>query len=588
MENIKEPNNKEDLVFGVAKRKIPSFQQFKYLGSILTLKERWILDVCGGILILALLVGVVYTYFYNTEQVPEEGGTYSEGLVGLPEKINPVLAQTNDVDIDLSTLIFSGLLKYNDKQELVNDLITNYEISEDLKTYTFYLRRDAKWHDNEPLNAEDVLFTVSSIQDENYQSPLEPSLRGVITEKIDDYSFKMTLKEPFSPFLSSLTFGILPKHIWFDIYKISPQNVFLTEYNIQPIGSGPYMFDSLIKDKTGNIKSYNLVPFKDYYGTKPNLEKLSFTFYFDILEAYDALARKKIDGLFSVPLENKEDLRKRNSKEKIYNVKLPQYTALFFNQDGSKVLESDSARQALVWGVDRAQIINDVLGGAAVPVYTPILPGYIGHNAEVEKYGLDIEKGKSILEEGGWKTPEGEQYRKKGDQVLEFTIATVDQSEYLDTLDILKKNWEAMGFKINVDIYAVQDITDTVIKDRNYEALLFGEIAGTDPDPYAFWHSSQQEHPGLALAIFYQKDIDNLLETARETTDPEQRRLKYFHFQNVLAEEISAIFLYQPTYIYAVNRKIKGITVNNIPLPSGRFSGIENWYIETQRIRKKK
>ncbi|MFA6027708.1 MAG: ABC transporter substrate-binding protein [Patescibacteria group bacterium] len=588
MDNPKETNNKADLVFGIAKKKIPSFQQFKYLGSVLSLKERWILDVCGGILILALLTGAVYTYFFNTEQVPQKGGEYSEGLVGMPEKINPILAQTNDVDMDLSYLVFSGLFKYNENQELENDLATNYEISEDLKTYTFYLRRDAKWHDGEPLNVDDVLFTIASIQDVNYQSPLEPSLRGATAEKIDDYSFKMTLQDPFSPFLSSMTFGILPKHIWYDIYKISPQNVFLTEYNIQPIGSGQYMFDSLVKDKTGNIKSYQLIPFPDYYGAKPNLQKLNFTFYFDVFEAVDALANKKIDGLFSVPLESKEDLVKRNRKEQIYNVKLPQYTALFFNQDRSDVLDNDSVRQALVWGVDRTQIINDVLNSAGEPVYTPILKGYIGHNADVEKYGFEIEKGKSILEEGGWKVPEGEQYRKKGDQVLEFTIVTVDQPEYLDTLDILKKNWESMGFKINIDSYAVQDITDTVIKDRNYEALLFGEIAGTDPDPYAFWHSSQQEHPGLALSIFYQKDIDNLLETARQTTDAEQRRLKYFHFQNVLAEEIPAIFLYQPTYIYAVNKKIKGVTVNNIPLPSGRFAGIEDWYIETQRIRKKK
>jgi len=587
MQSLKDNSNKKpELVLGMAKKKVPSLAQFKYLGSVLSVRERWAMDICTGLIILCLIIGGIYSYFYQTIKVPQKGGEYSEGLVGYPEKINPILAQTNDVDMDLSSLIFSGLFKYNEKQELVSDLVANYEISEDLKTYTFYLQRNVKWQDGELLNADDVLFTIGSIQDENYQSPLEPSLRGVTSEKIDDYSFKLTLQEPFAPFLSILTFGILPKHIWYDIYKISPQNVLLTEYNIKPIGSGPYMFDSLVKDKDGNIKSYHLVPFKDYYGVKPNISKINFTFYSDIYEATDALARKQIDGMFAVSLESQEDLLKRNHQIAIYQIMLPQYTALFFNQDHSKILAKDEVRKALVWGVDRQQIISQVLNNAGRPVYTPILPGYIGHNADVEKYGFDLEKGKVILEEAGWTIPEGEQYRKKGEQLLEFTIDTVDQSEYLDTLDLLKTNWEAMGFKINVNTYSAEDIQDQIIKERNYEALLFGEITGTDPDPYAFWHSSQQEHPGLALAIFYQKDIDNLLETARQTTDVEQRRLKYFNFQNVLAAEIPAIFLYQPSYNYAVNKKVQGITVNNIPLPSGRFAGIANWYTATQRIKK--
>lgn len=589
MENLKsETNKKNELVFGIAKKKVPSWQQFKFLGSLLSLKERWIFDICVGVIILSLLALGIYAYYHNTETVPKKGGEYTEGLVGYPEKINPILAQTNDVDMDLASLIFSGLFKYNENQELVPDLATNYEISEDLKTYTFFLRHDAKWQDGEQLNAEDVLFTIGAIQDANYQSPLEPSLRGVTTEKIDDYSFKLTLKEPFAPFLSVMTFGILPKHIWYDIYKISPQNVFLTEYNIQPIGSGPYMFDSLVKDKAGNVKSFHLVPFSDYYGNKPYLQKLNFIFFFDSYEAVDNLARKKIDGLFAVPLESKEDLLKRNHKAAISDVRLPQYTALFFNQDQSKILIKDEVREALIWGVNRDEIISQVLKGAGKPIYSPILPGYIGHNADVEKYGFDIEKGKSILEEAGWKINEGEQYRKKDDKLLEFTIATVEQPEYLDTLELLKNNWEAMGFKINVNTYGIEDIQDQIIKERNYEALLFGEITGTDPDPYAFWHSSQQEHPGLALAIFYQKDIDNLLETARETTDLEQRRLKYFHFQNVLASEIPAIFFYQSTINYAVSSKIQGVAVNNIPMPCSRFAGITNWYINKQRIRKPK
>jgi peptide/nickel transport system substrate-binding protein len=417
---------------------------------------------------------------------------------------------------------------------------------------------------------------------------LEPSLRGVQAEKIDDYTFRLILSQPFSPFLSTLTFGILPKHVWFDIYKMSPQNVFLTEYNLEPIGSGPYMFSSLVKNKAGNIKSYQFTPYPNYYGSKPYLKEINIIFYSDVYTAADDLARKDIDGLFAVPRDMKNSLVKKNNDLNIYNMKLPQYTALFFNQDLSKkVLAKDEVREALVWGVDRQKIINDVLNGEAQAVYTPILPGYIGHNADVEKYGLDIEKGKQILEDTGWKIKDdGNPYRQKDGQVLEFTIYTVDQPEYTQVIDILKQNWEQMGFKINISLFSAEDIQEQVIKDRKYEALLFGEITGSDPDPYAFWHSSQQEHPGLALAIFYQKEIDKLLEDGRKTINEEERRLAYFHFQNVLAEEIPTVFLYSPTYIYAVSHKVQGISAKDVPLPSARFLDIVNWYTKTTRIRK--
>lgn len=586
MEEQSVNKKKPDVVLGISKGRWPSWQQFKYLGNVLTYKQRWIIDICVLSIITALIIGAIYSHYYNSELIPRDGGEYTEALVGYPERINPVLAQTNDVDLDLCGLIFSGLFKYNEKQELVNDLVQNYEIDEEQKVYTFYLRHDAKWHDQEPLTADDVLFTVEAIQDVNYQSPLESSLRGVTAEKIDDYSFKLTLEDPFSPFLSGLTFGILPKHIWYDAYKVSASNILLKEENLKPIGSGPYRFESLTKDQDGNIKSYQLVRFDDYYYTKPHIATLNFDFFYDNYAALDALAKKQVDGYFPVPADAKEELLKKNKKLAIHELKLPQYTALFFNQDHSKVLAKDEVRQALVWGVDRNKIINEALKGQGIPVYTPILEGYIGHNSEVEKYGLNLEKGKQILEDKDWKIPEGEQYRKKGDQLLEFTIVTVDEPEYLTTLEILKQDWEVMGIKINVNTYAAQDITDQIIVDRNYEALLFGEITGTDPDPYAFWHSSQQEHPGLALSIFYQKDIDNLLETARETADKEQRRLKYFHFQNVLASEIPAIFLYQPIYNYAVDKKIQGINTQNIPLSSGRFSDITEWYIKSERVKK--
>lgn len=573
------------LVLGIRQRTLPTRAQLRYSTTLLSSKERIAVALCTVALLAAAVFMFLHHYYATTHLIPAHGGQYTEALVGYPQYINPILAQANDVDLDLSRLLFSGLFRRTKDQKLEPDLASDYKISDDQLTYTFYLRRDAKWHDGEPLTADDVIFTVQAIQDPNYQSPLESSLHGVTATKIDDYTFTLTLQEPFAPFLSSLTFGILPQHIWFDVYKVSTQNITLSEYNIRPVGSGPFMFDSLVKDSAGDIKSYNIVPFPDYYGDKPYLDKMAFNFYSDLDSATTALQKKQVDGLGFITPEQKAQLEAKNNNLNYNRLQLPQYTAIFFNEDHSDILSYKAVRQALVWGVDRNTIIQQALNGEGEPIYTPILPGYLGYNADVEKYGFDIEKGKQILEDGGWKIPDGEQYRKNGDQTLEFSIATVNQPEFLTTLNILKDDWTKMGIKVNVNVYEAADIQSQIIKPRHYEALLFGEIVGSDPDPYAFWHSSQMKHPGLALSVFYQKNIDDLLETARKTSDEEQRRLKYFNFQNILADELPAIFLYNPYYTYAMNKDIQGVSSQYISLPADRFADVTHWYLKTSRVK---
>lgn len=573
------------LVVGVRHRSLPSLAQLRYMNEVLNARERLLVMGCWMLVFAALIFIGVYHYLATTHVVPAPGGEYREALVGHPQYINPILSQTNDVDMDLTRLLFSSLFHQSKDQRLEPDLVSDYQISDDQLTYTFYVRRDAYWHDGVPLTTDDIIFTIQAIQDPNWQSPLEPSMRGVTAAKIDDYTLTLTLKEPFAPFLSSLTFGIVPEHIWFDAYKVSPQNITLSEYNIRPIGSGPFVFDSLVKDSSGLMKSYHIKPFDQYYSQKPYLQKVSFYFYSDLDSAVTAVRQHDVDGVAFITPSQKTTLQDHARGLQYQRLQLPQYTGIFFNQDHSDILATDAVRQALVWGVDRDTIIQQALQGEGAPIYTPIMPGYLGYNADVEKYGFDLAKGQEILEEAGWMMPDGEDYRTKDDVLLEFSIATVNQPEFLKTLDVLKDNWTKMGIKVNVNVYEPTDIQDQIIKPRDYEALLFGEITGSDPDPYAFWHSSQMQHPGLGLAVFYQKNIDDLLETARKTSDEEQRRLKYFNFQNILAEEIPAIFLYEPYYTYVISNKIKGVSSQSITLPSDRFADIVNWHSATERVK---
>ena len=189
------------LVSSLNQSKLPSLGQLRYLPKVFSKKEARKVQLIIVAIILCLIAIGYQWRLLATVAMPLAGGEYAEALIGSPRYINPILAQTNEVDADLAHLIFSGLLKYDSQGQLGPDLAERYEISADQLTYTFYLRQDIKWHDGEPFKADDIIFTVASIQDPAFKSPLAKTFREVTAEKIDDYSVKFSLKEPYAPFL---------------------------------------------------------------------------------------------------------------------------------------------------------------------------------------------------------------------------------------------------------------------------------------------------------------------------------------------------------------------------------------------------
>ena len=344
------------MVFSLAKSRFPSFQQLRYISNYLSKTEWIIIRILLVFTILCIIVLGFRFYSRHITYLPKPGGDYTEALVGQPKHINPILCQTNDVDMDLSHLIYSGLFKYNEKQELVPDLAESYEVSEDQKTYTIKLKPNILWHNGNSLLIDDVIFTIETILDPDFKSPLYSSLKGITLERVDDQTINLILKEPFAPFLSNLTFGILPAHIWADVPST---NFALAEQNIKPIGSGPFEFNEYKKDKTGYIKSYSLIRNENYYGSKPYLKELFFKFYPDFESATDALKKNKVEGISYLPKDLKSKLEK-NKNLIHYSLQLPQYTAVFLNQKNN-LLKTKEIKQALTFSTNKAKILQEAL-----------------------------------------------------------------------------------------------------------------------------------------------------------------------------------------------------------------------------------
>lgn len=598
------------LVYSLSKTKIPSLRQIKHINRVLSQKERLVMRLSFFVFIISLTILGARTYISHLQIIPAHGGEYIEGVLGAPKYINPLYSSFSDVDGDITSLVFSSLFKRDENGHLVNDLAESYDVSQDNKIYTFKIKSEVKWHNNNQLKADDILFTFNAIKDGRYNSPLKASFVGVEVDKIDDVTIRFVLVEPYAAFLDLLTFGVLPQDIW---SQIPPTSAGLADLNLKPIGSGSYKFKSLVKDKNGNIKAYTLVVNEDYYGKIPFIDTLVFRPFVNPEEAVRSLNEDNIDGISYLSKYFEKDLVARDSLN-LYKINLPQLTAIFFNKEKNKLLTDKKIRQALAFAIDKNNIIKDILKEDARIIDGPILPDSFAYNTENKKYKFSQEEAKTLLHDIKWEevsiseddlvkaeeevNSEDEKirknaeqivlmgagtWRKKDDQFLIVNLTTVESEENLQIIRAIKGYWENIGVKTQIEIIPTNKIQTDILRPRNFQALFYGQIVGADPDSYAFWHSSQIKESGLNIANYSNKEVDALLEDARVINDTEQRKEKYLKFQDIITEELPAIFLYSPVYTYVQDKKIKGFNIKNILVPHDRFNNIDDWYIKTDK-----
>ena len=515
-------------------------------------------------------------------EVPAYGGTLTEGIIGTPRFINPVLA-SSDADRDLVALTHSGLLRPDNRGRLINDMAEKYDISEDGLVYTFTLKPKLFWQDGEPVTGDDIVFTIEKIKEPAMKSPKRAGWEGVSVEKIDDKTIKFTLKKPYAPFLENTTIGILPSHIW---GGMSSDQIASSEMNTRPIGSGPYKISDIKRNSVGIISSYELSSSKNFVLGKPNIKKMIMKFYPSEKDLLTAYQKGEVETINAVTPQELEKIKTSNDIKSLY---LPRIFSLFFNQNNAKVLTKKEIRQAMNLSVDRKKIIDDVLKGYGAELFYPLPAGTFGALSKSETSIYSLEKAKELLDKNGWKMNNSEQVLEKkiGKELFKFSfsISTSDAPELKETAYLLKSMWEKIGAKVDVKIFETGDLTQNVIRPRKYDALLFGEIVGRDPDPFAFWHSSQRNDPGLNVSLYTNIKADKLLEEARSTQDETKRADKYKEFQEEVYKDIPAIFLFSPKFIYVIPKNLKGTDdMESVTVPSERFSAIYKWYKTTDKV----
>jgi peptide/nickel transport system substrate-binding protein len=565
------------------KWEIKHFEKISKIINDFSLSEKIFFYIVFSILIISGLILLKQANDSLMLKVPANGGFLKEGIIGSPRFVNPVLA-VSDVDHDLTSIIYSGLMKNTTDNSVETDLAEKFEISEDSLEYTFYLKEDIFFHDGEKVTTDDIEFTINKIQDSSIKSPKRPNFYDVKVEKIDEKIIKFILKKPYSPFLGNLTVGILPKHLW---GNLTAEQFPFSQYNVEPVGSGPYKIskmDTLKKNMLLIPTYYELLAFKKYSPQRAFIDKIVINFYSsekDLIEAYN---KGEIESINSISVENIKYIKDKKDSETKVSV-LPRIFAIFLNQNENEILAQKEVRQALNLSIDRTKIINDILGGYGKSVYGP-LPFNTTNN---EENLYNPEEAIKILEKAGWLKSSstnifGKKIDKKTKIELTISLSTLNSSDLVKIAEYIKSDWEKIGVKVDLKQFEFGDLQQNVIRSRKFETLLYGEVIGRDMDFFAFWHSSQRNDPGLNISMYTNSKVDKILEDARKTQDRDERITKYLEFEKELSKDIPAIFLYSPSFSYVVPKKINGLEINSIIIPSDRFINIDKWYIETNNL----
>lgn len=521
----------------------------------------WLLGALSFVLLFSALMVWNNKFLIS---IPSRGGVVEEGIIGTPRFINPVFA-ISEPDKDLVNLVYAGLTKRDQAGNIVLDMATSIEESQDKLHYDITINKDARFHDGSHVTTDDVIYTVSVIQNPTVKSPHRVEWEGVTIEKKNDLEFTISLKQPYPLFMSVLTIGILPKHVWKDL---SEEQLSLSDLNIHAIGSGPYSIDT-IHSVSGIPQSFTLSANKYYTLGRPNIEEITITSYQNEKYLLQAFQNGEIDRFHGVSPDTVTSLTVATSS--IRTSLLPRTFTVFFNPNKADFLTDKRVRSALNMAINKQDIVNTVLKGYGKVIETPF-----PFDEDQPASTYNVQAAHDLL----MKT----KYFKTASSTIDITLATANTDEMKKVAEMIKADWEAVGVHTTLAVYEVADLNQTVIKDRDFQALLFGSITSTPADLYAFWHSSQRSYPGLNISNYVSKKLDSNLETIREDDDELSRISAYESVKQEFADETPGIFIFAPDLLYVTRDHV------NSPLPtysltnSSRFDLVSSWYRYTEKV----
>ena len=445
-----------------------------------------------------------------------------------------------------SPLFQSTLLKRDQDMNIINDLATGYEVSEDGLTWTVSIREDAKFSDGQPLTSEDVVFTFEKLMESS--STVDLTFVDSVTSK-SDYSLEFKLKSPRSTFISNLiATGIVPK------------KSYTSEYYQNPIGSGPLVLVQWDKGQQIIVK-----PNENYYGQKPNFDKITFLF----LEEDAAFAAAKAGQLDMTAIPPSY------ASQKIEGMKLTEVSSvdnrgIMFptvksgeadadsNPIGNDVTSYLAIRQAINVALDRQAIVDGVLEGYGTKAYS-ICDKMPWWNEETVTTDNDVDLAKKILTDGGWIDADGDGILEKDNIKAEFNLVYPSGDQLRQSLAMVVADMvKPIGINIVIEAKTWDEIEAVLHKD----AILMGWGSQDPLEMYNVYSSKMKGVEWYNPGYYENQKVDEYMEKALQARSEEEAN-EYWKKAQWDGEtglsgkgDVPWVWLVNRSHLYLVNDKL--------------------------------
>lgn len=451
------------------------------------------------------------------------------GLDADPPQLDPAMS-TAAVDRQVYQSIYNTLVDIDKNLNYVPELATSWKISDDGKTYTFYLRKNVLFQDGTPFNAEAVKFNFERMLDPKLGSPRlsEINLIDKITV-VDDYTIRIHLKQPYAPFLSVLSdrAGMM----------VSPTAVKKEgkDFANHPVGTGPYKF-------VKHVKQGDLVVerFDKYWGNKPKIKTIVYKPFPDGTTRLTNLISGDVDIVNTIDYK---DFKRANSAA---NLKVSSTESLGFQgiQLNTKVKPFDNkkVRQAVNIALDRNAIAKVVFFNGVVPATSPFPETSWAHPSDLQVPKADVAKAKQLLKESGLSN-------------VSFTLKISPSPQEKQLAQMIQSMLQQVGFKVKIEMVEFGTLLEQTAE-GDYQAARVGWSGRTDPDGNAYaWFTTNGT---LNYMKYSNPEVDKLLQEARTSLDQEKRKALYDRVSKILWDDAPYIFLYYPKDYKAMKNDVEG------------------------------
>ncbi len=484
----------------------------------------------------------------------------------------PILA-SDSASSEICGLIFNGLVKYDKNINLTGDLAESWEIKDDGLTIIFHLRQDVRWHDGVKFTAQDVEFTYQKLISPDVRTPYSGDFERVKSlEVLDNYTIKVSYKEPFAPGLSSWSMPVLPKHL------LKKEDFNTTKFARSPIGTGPYKFKSWSAQN-----KIELVANPEYFEKRPFIDRQVFRVIPDQATIFLELQALGIDSATLTPLQYSRQTQNNFFNKYYRKFKLSSFSYTYLGYNLRNPLFTDKrVRKALNYAVNKEEIIKIVLLGLGEVATGPFVRESWAYNTKVQPAQFDQEQAKRLLDESGWRDTNRDGWLDKNGEKFEFTIITNQgNDERTKIAEIIQSRLKDIGIKVKIKVVEWSVLLTEFLDKRNFDAILMGWSLGRDPDNYDIWHSSKTREGEFNFINYKNADLDKLLEDARRTFDQEKRRFEYQKIQQILYEDQPYMFLYVANSLPILSSRFQEVN----PAPLGIGYNLIDWWVPVHEQR---